>query len=56
MQLKKLDGDFTVCQVADYSLVDLDAAYCFALKTDEEKALVCRTKDVPPNVLRREDG
>lgn len=56
MELKKLNGDFTVCQVEDYSLVDLDAEYSFLGKTDEERSLVCSTEDVPANVLRRDDG
>lgn len=40
----------------DYSLVDLDAEYCFTGKTDEEKSLVCITDKVPKNVIRRDDG
>ncbi len=56
MELKKLDGTFSVCQVEDYSLADLDAAYCFIGKTEGEKSLVCRTEDVPANATRREDG
>lgn len=36
MELKKLDQDFSVCKVKDYSLVDLGAEYCFIGKTDEE--------------------
>lgn len=51
-----IDQDFSVCKVADYSLVKWDAEYCFTGKTDEEKSLVCITADVPPNVLEREDG
>lgn len=56
MELKKLHEDFSVCKVADYSRVDLEAAYCFVGKTDEEKSLVCATRDVPPNATEREDG
>ena len=56
MELQKLHEDFSVCKVADYSCVDLAAAYCFVGKTDEEKSLVCVTRDVPPNVIQREDG
>lgn len=56
MEIKKIDRDFTVCKVVDYSLVNLNAAFCFAGKTDEEKSLVCLTSDVPPNVTEREDG
>lgn len=56
MEIKKIDYDFSVCKVADYSLVDLDAEYCFIGKTDEEKSLVCITRDVPANVMERDDG
>ena len=40
----------------DYSLVNLDSMYCFIGKTDEESSLVCITENVPPNVLKRDDG
>ena len=56
MEIKKLKPDFSVCKVADYSPVNLDAEYCFIGKTDEEKSLVCVTGDVPPNVIQRDDG
>ncbi len=56
MELKKLDQDLSICKVEDYSLVDLDAEYCFIGKTDEEKSLVCLTENVPPNTIQREDG
>lgn len=45
-----------MCKVADYSLVNLNAEYCFIGKTDEEKSLVCITGNVPPNVTQRDDG
>lgn len=45
-----------MCKVADYSLVNLNAEYCFIGKTDEEKSLVCITGDVPANVTQRDDG
>ena len=56
MRIKKIDYDFSVCKVADYSLVDLTADYCFVSKTEEENSLVCITDNVPLNVIRREDG
>lgn len=56
MELKKLDQDFSVCKVKDYSLVDLSAEYCFIGKTDEENSLVCAARDVPSNVVERDDG
>lgn len=56
IELKKLDQDFSVCKVKDYSLVDLGAEYCFIGKTDEEDSLECATSDVPSNVVERDDG
>ena len=56
MEIKKIAYDFSVCKVEDYSLVNLDAEYCFVGKTDEEKSLVCLTCDAPGNVTDRDDG
>lgn len=56
MEIKKIDYDFSVCKVADYSLVDLSTEFCFAGKTDEEKSLVCLTNNVPSNVTEKVDG
>ena len=56
MTLQVIRADFSVCRVADYSSVNLQTAYCFIGKTDEEKSLVCLTSEVPPNVIRRDDG
>ena len=38
MEIKKIQGDFTVCKVTDYSQVNLDAEFCFTGKTDEERS------------------
>ena len=38
MEIKKLNQDFSVCKVMDYSLVNLNAEYSFIGKTDEEKS------------------
>ena len=56
MELKRIRPDFSVCQVADYSLVNLTSEYCFIGKTAEEKSLVCLTSDVPANTICRDDG
>lgn len=56
MTIKKIEGDFTICKVADLSGVNLESEYCFWGKTDEENSLVCRTEDVPENTVEREDG
>ena len=46
IEIKRLNQDFSVCKVIDYSLVNLNAEYSFIGKTDEEKSLVCLTSDV----------
>lgn len=56
MEIKKIHQDFSVCQVEDYSLVNLDSEYSFIGKTDEEKSLVCITSEIPANVIRCDDG
>ncbi len=56
MEIKKIDYDFSVCKVEDYSLAKLDSEYCFIGKTDEENSLVCMTDDVPFNTTERDDG
>ena len=56
MEIKKNDHNFSVCQVEDYSLVNLNSEYSFIGKTDEEKSLVCITDEVPANVIQRDDG
>lgn len=56
MEIKRIEADFSVCKVQDFSKVDLERQYCFIGKTDEENSLVCRTEEVPENVTEREDG
>lgn len=55
MRIKKMNRDFSVCRVADYTLVNFNADYCFIEKTEEENSLVCMTEDVPANTTERED-
>ena len=56
MEIKKIDHNFSVCQVEDYSLVNLNSEYSFIGKRDEEKSLVCITDEVPANVIQQDDG
>ena len=56
MKIKKIDYDFSVCKVTDFSLTNLESEYCFIGKTDEECSLVCITADVPDNIINRDDG
>jgi len=56
MEIKKIEHDFSVCKVTDYSLVNFESEFCFIGKTDEEHSLVCMTGDVPENTVERDDG
>ena len=56
MEIKKIDHEFSVYKVADYSQIDIDREYVFTGRTDEERSLVCITSDVPVNVTDRDDG
>ena len=55
MEIKKIDYDFSVCKVKDFSKANLENEYCFIGKTDEENSLVCITENTPDNVTERED-
>lgn len=56
MRLKKIDADFSVCKVTDFSGVNLSRPFCFTAKTDEENSVVCQTEDVPDHTIERDDG
>ena len=56
MEIQRIDGDFSVCKVRDFSKVQFDSPFCFIGKTDAENSLVCRTEIVPDNPVAREDG
>lgn len=56
MELKKINHNFSVCKVENFSEVDLSQEFCFIGKTDEELSLVCITECVPSNTTHREDG
>lgn len=56
MKIRKINYDFSVCKVIDYSQVDFNCEYCFVGKTDEEKSLVCITDDVPDNTIECDNG
>ena len=55
MKIKKLEYDFSICKVKDYTMVNLEDKYCFVGKTDEEKSLVCLTEKIPNNTTVRDD-
>lgn len=55
MKIKKLEHNFSICKVEDFSMVNLEDEYCFIGKTDEEKSLVCPTEKIPNNTTERDD-
>lgn len=56
MNLQIINVDLSVCQVSNYSQVDLSQPYTFAENTDHEKSLVCPTNLVPSNATKHDDG
>lgn len=56
MEIKRIDDSFSICKVKDYSKVNFDSEYYFIGRTDEEYSLVCITKNVPDNVIERDDN
>ena len=55
MDIKIIDGNFTVCKLSSIAEINLNKDFCFVGKTDEEISLVCRTSDVPSNTIERDD-
>lgn len=56
MEIKRIEYDFSVCKVADFTQIDWESGYYFIGRTDEERSLVCITERTPSNVVEREDG
>ena len=56
MEIKRIEHDFSICKVTDYSLVDFNREFIFTGRTDEENSLVCPTSEVPANATERDDG
>lgn len=56
MIIQVLSESFSICKVMNFSLVNVDASFCFIGKTDEECSVVCRSVDVLSSVIERNDG
>ena len=56
MNLELLEPVFSICQVDALRPEDLQSAFCFAARTDEECSLVCPTECAPSRALTRDDG
>jgi len=56
LEIESLEGAFAICKVEDYTLANLEAPFCFACKTDQERSLVCLESDVPGNATHIDGG
>lgn len=56
MKIKRFNDKLSICQLRSLSEVHLDQPMTFLSKTPDEISLVCRTENVPPAVLHREDN
>lgn len=56
MKIERIDYEFSICRVEDFSHVDISGKYCFTAGTDEENSLVCPKENVPDNTVERDDG
>ncbi|HWR24150.1 MAG TPA: ACT domain-containing protein [Feifaniaceae bacterium] len=56
MELKLLDGEFSVCRLNGPEGVDFSAPFLFIGKTDEEFSVVCPTEYAPKTAAAAEHG
>ncbi len=56
MVIKRINAEFSICKVVDYSQVNFDAPFYFLSRTDEENSLVCMTEYKPGNTTECDDG
>lgn len=56
MNLKKLPYELSICKLNSVTDFNFDFDFCFFAKTDDEISLVCKTEDVPFDVITRDDG
>lgn len=56
MELKRIDGAFSVCRLWTLRPENLAGDFCFFARTDEELSLVCRPENAPADAIAREDG
>lgn len=56
MEIKELSHKLTICKLKSIDDIDISKEFYFIGKTDEEISLVCKTDDVPENIIERDDG
>ena len=56
MEIKELSHKLTICKLKSIDGIDIQKEFDFVGKTDEEISLVCKTEEVPENIVERDDG
>ena len=56
MEIKELSQKLTICKLKSIDGIDIQKEFYFIGKTDEEISLVCKTEEVPENIVERDDG
>lgn len=56
LELKIIEGLFSVCKVKSMHEIDFDDEFVFFSKTDEELSLVCRSEMMPKDATDCEPG
>lgn len=56
VRIEKIEADFSICKVKNFSKIDLSQKYLFFAKTNEENSLVCLTENVPQNIIIQDKG
>jgi len=56
MEIKELSHKLIICKLKSIDGIDIQKEFYFIGKTDEEISLVCKTEEVPENIVERDDG
>jgi hypothetical protein len=56
MEIRELNYKLTICKLKSIDDIDINKEFYFIGKTDEEISLVCKTEEVPENIVERDDG
>jgi hypothetical protein len=56
MEIRELNYKLTICKLKSIDDIDISKEFYFIGKTDEEISLVCKTEEVPENIVERDDG
>lgn len=56
VRIEKIEADFSICMVENFSKMDLSRKYLFFAKTNEENSLVCLTRNVSQNIIIQDKG